>query len=269
MRKIFLFVLLIIMGSPAMAAAGGEEDNEVADKVEDQNKVGHIDLESSKFTMETNVGVVNSTGNTLSISVSGTNQTKYRYKRFENLWRAGAYYMRVFSARESGVIGTAAKYIYGNYRFDYYLSHRVTIYAGGGGYTDEIKGIELSGEGFGGLGLYLLQGENYYLKSSVGYNYTYEDRNPPDPSVNIHSASLEMNYLQNFGEQLTLTDDLQVLQDVVHGHEVRVNNRLALNVALNKYLGIVTAFSLRFDNRPVTGFKKLDTLSELALSIKF
>jgi len=229
-----------------------------------------IDLEGTEFKTDFRVGLLNLTGNTRSLSVSGGNHTKYRYKRFENNWRVGGYYAHVFSVRSNaGLTGTTARYIYGVYRLDYYILQRLTFFAGGGGYTDRFSGIELAGMGFGGLRYFFLRSPTYYLSGALGYDYQYEDRVAPSPSVGMNSALLELSYWQKLNEHVWITEDVKVLEDVVHGNNLRVTSETELKVGMTKHLALVVGFDLRFRNRPVPGFKKLDTVTEFLLSVNF
>lgn len=229
-----------------------------------------VDLEATEFSTEFRVGLLNLTGNTKSISVSGGNHTKYRYKRFENNWRVGGYYSRVFSvSSNAGLTGTVARYIYGVYRFDYYILDRLTAFVGGGGYTNRFSGIDLAGIGFGGLRYFFLKNPNYYFSGAAGYNYEYEDRVVPRPSTGIHSALVELNYWQKLNDRVSITQDVIILEDVRHGNDVRVKSKTELKVGMTKHLALVVGFELRFRNRPVSGFKKLDTMTEFLLAASF
>lgn len=259
---------LAICCSPLPAFAQAADEMAKVKEVKSPFEVD-IDLEASEFSTETRIGFSNVTGNTRSIGLSGKNLTKYRYKRWENRWRAGARYERVFSKTTPGGVGTTAHYIYGTYRLDYYIVPRVTTFIGGGGYTDKIKGIDKSGQGFGGFRFLIFKTERSFLSTSIGYDYTYEDRLPPAPNKQIHSALGEVSFAQKIGKVALFTQDVRALEDVQHGYDVRVDSETALKVDIIKHLGIIVSFNLQFDNRPVPGFKKVDTYTDVALAVTF
>jgi putative salt-induced outer membrane protein YdiY len=227
----------------------------------------NFDLSKNAFSSETRVGVTNMTGNTRSIAVNGTNITKYRHKRVENTWNAGAFYSRVFSSVDNSSIGTSARYIYGNYRLDYYILQRLTVFFGGGGYTNEIKGMKLAGQGFTGLKYFFLMNPNYYFSGSIGYNYTYEDVMPPDKSKQIHSAALMLDYEHKLADNLKIEEHLEVLEDAENGKEIRVNSNTSIKVMVTKHIGFALGFLMMFDNQPPTGYKKVDTITNFSLAI--
>ncbi len=234
-------------------------------------KIGNeFDLTQNFFNSNTYIGVTNMTGNTASIAVNGTNKTRYRLNRFENTWRAGVYYSRVFSSTDpKSTIGTSARFIYGNYRFDYFILQRLTVFLGGGGYTNEFQGMQLAGQGFTGLKYYLLQAENYYFSGSLGYNFTYENVVDPDPDRKIHSAGLMLDYEQQLTDNFRIEEHVEVLQDVQDGHEIRVNSETLLRVLVTKHVGFALSFLIRFDNQPPSGYKKLDTITNFSLALTF
>lgn len=228
------------------------------------------DLEGTEFFTEFRAGLLNLTGNTRSLSVSGGNHTLYRYKRFENNWKVGGYYSRVFSVQSNaGLTGTVARYIYGSYRFDYYITDRLSYFAGGGGYSDRFNGIELSGFGLTGLRYFFLKSSNYYLSGAAGYQYAYEDRVAPNPNGNFHMGMGQLNYWQRFNKAVSLSNNLTVFENVVNGYDFRLGNKTELRVGMTKHLALVLGFEVKFRNRPVPGFKKVDTITEFLLAAKF
>lgn len=268
MKHSFTIICLAILLTPSLALA------QAADKVRDvlsdiSHADGKIDLEKSEFSSETRIGFSNATGNTRSISVIGSFHTKYRYKRFENSWRAGANYYRVFSSTDGTSIGTSSRYIWGTYKFDYYITHWLSYFFGGGGYTDRIKGVDLAGQGFTGFRFYIVQKPRTKFDLALGYDFTHQDRLPPSGDKRIHSALGNLYFMQKIGEVVTFEEEITALQDVRHGYDIRVNNETDLKVKLSKHFGIVITFNLRFDNRPPVGYKKLDTLTGVELAIIF
>ena len=228
-----------------------------------------VDLTKNSFASDTRIGITNMTGNTQSLAINGTTNTRYRIKRFENSWRAGVFYAHVFSSSNNTALGTSARYIYGSYRLDYYITRRFTVFGGGGGYTDELKGIELAGQGFAGLRYYVLMEPTYYFSTSLGYNYTYEDVVAPDPNRQINSAMLMLDYEHDIRDNLKIEQHVEVLENVQHGGDIRVNSDTSLRVAISDHIGVALGFLLKFDNQPPVGFKKLDTITSFSLAIVF
>ncbi|MFO1463415.1 MAG: DUF481 domain-containing protein [bacterium] len=229
-----------------------------------------LDLTKNEFKSETKAGAVFSTGNTKSFLVDGTSFTLYRIKRFENKFSLGAYFNRVSSSvANPGLVGTIANYIYGFYRLDYYFLPLTTVYVGGGGYVDEVKGIDLAGVGFLGVSHYFFRKPKYSLNVSLGYDYTFEDRIFPNPDVSIHAVAFGLNYQQQFNDHVGFGQKIKLLENGGNGRDLRLYTDTELKLGMTKHLAIVLGFHTRFDNEPVPGFKKLDTISDVSLALTF
>jgi len=288
-KRVLILVLLLALFPLSLHATETIEKKAISKKLEDikkefkdehkvdikkqmkGTKIGdEYDLTRHFFSSDTYIGITNMTGNTKSLAINGTNKTRYRINRFENTWNAGAFYSRVFSSTDpKSTIGTSARYIYGNYRVDYFILQRLTVFLGGGGYTNEFKGMELAGQGFTGLKYYFLQAESYYFSGSLGYNFTYENVVDPDPDRKIHSAGLMLDYEQQLTSNFKIEEHVEVLQDVQDGHEIRVNSDTLLRVLVSKHVGFALGFLIRFDNQPPGGYEKLDTITNFSLALTF
>lgn len=264
-----LAVLALLMAPSGLWAQASEKLS--ADK--NNTKVGvaeDLDLTKNEFKHETRAGATFTTGNTESFLVDGASYTMYRVKRWENKWRLGVLFNKVDkNTANPTTIGTIANYIYGFYRLDYYFLPRTTVFVGGGGYVDEIKGITLAGNGFTGVSHYWLRAPNYSLNTSLGYDFTHEDRVNPDPSVDIHALLIGIVYKQQFKSYLGFTQNILALENVVHGHDLRLVTDTELKIDLAKHFGLILGFHIRFDNDPVPGFQKLDTISDVSLAVTF
>lgn len=227
-----------------------------------------LDFEKNYFEHTTKAGAIFTTGNTESINVSGTSNTVYRVRRFSNSWRLGAYFNRITSTTSSTLgVGTVANYIFGVYRMDYYFLPLTTVFVGGGGYTDEVKGIDLAGQGFTGVSHFLIRTDNTSLNLALGYNYTREDRIAPDPTRNLHSIAAGLNYVQRYNDHVSFSQAISAMESVNHTADFRINSDTELSVKLYKILSFVAGFHIRFDNQPTTGKKKMDTIADLSLAV--
>jgi len=158
---------------------------------------------------------------------------------------------------------------YGVYRFDYFFSQNTTFLVGVGGYTDTIKGIDLAFQTFAGVDHYFLRTPNYYLSLGGGYNFTYEDRVAPDNNISLHSLFVMFDYQQKFNKVVSFGHTDTFLEALNHGDDFRVNSDTLLKLKMTDLLGLVVGFHLRYDNSPPTGFKKLDTITDVSLSVSF
>ena len=260
--KIFIILSLLLQTSFVWAAGPEEVETKLASDTE-------TDLTKNHFESDTRIGGIITSGNTGSISISGSNKTIYRIKRFENTWQSGAYYNRINSTTGGATVGTAARYIYGTYRLDYYFLPLTTVFVGGGGYTDEIKGIDLAGQAFTGVRHYFIRNKKIHFGGSVGYNFEYENRVAPATNEDIHSAAQELIFKYVFNDYVTFSQNVEAQENLQKGKDFRLNSDTELSVVLTKHLSFIPGFKLRFDNQPVPTFKKLDTITHMSLSVKF
>ncbi|MBI2343970.1 MAG: DUF481 domain-containing protein [Deltaproteobacteria bacterium] len=227
-----------------------------------------LDLTQNEFTSETRLGLTFQSGNVRALAISSNNHTTYRRQRYEHNWRFGAFYDRVFAATSGVTTGTTAQYIFGTYRFDYYFAPRTTIYLGGGGFTDQVKGIDIAGQGFTGLSHYFLYTNRYHVGGAVGYEYLFEDRIGVSNDA-IHSATSSLFGRYAVNPNVECTSLVEVKQNVEHLRDFRMESTTDLTSKILAHLAIVTSVNLRFDNQPVEGFHKLDTRTSVTASIMF
>ncbi|MCB1214335.1 MAG: DUF481 domain-containing protein [Deltaproteobacteria bacterium] len=262
--KILIVFLLLTAPLSLRAQASDQLESGRPNEASFENS---LDLNKNHLEHSTQLGLIFATGNTQSLSLSGTSETLWRIKRWQNQWELGAFFNRVSSTTNGGPTGTLAHYIYGNYRLDYFFSRYTTVFGGTGGYTDEIKGTDLALQGFVGLSHYLIRRPKILFQLSGGYNYTYENQIEPDPSRQIHSAFLGYQYQHHLKDYLSLSHGTEFLESFNDYQDFRIHSDTELKVKLNKVLSLALGFRLRFDNLPATGFKKLDTLSDLGLVV--
>lgn len=263
-----LFVLALCLISPL---AWGQAADEISNMTALASGFAQeIDLSKNYFEHETMAGVIFTTGNTNSVNASGNSHTLWRIRRFQHTWNLGMYFNRIFQTTSTGVTeGTLANYIFGVYRFDYFFSQNTTFLLGVGGFTDEIKGIDLAGEAFTGINHYFLRAPTYHLSFGGGYNFTYEDRVAPDPNVSLHSLFAQFDYEQQLNKTVTFGQKAIFLESLNRTQDFRINSDTLLKVKMTELLSLVVGFHLRFDNAPPTGFEKLDTISDLSLAVSF
>lgn len=227
-----------------------------------------LNFEHNYFEHTTKLGAIFTTGNTESFNISGASNTVYRVGRFANSWRLGAYFNRITETTSSTEgVGTIANYIYGVYRMDYYFLPLTTVFVGGGGYTDEVKGIDLAWQGFSGVSHYFLRSQNVSFNVALGYNFTYENRIEPDPSRDLHSVMGEISYIQRFNDYVSFSQGVSALESINETDDFRVNSDTELTVKLYKIISFVAGYHIRFDNEPTIGKKKLDTIADISLAV--
>ncbi|MFZ6184134.1 DUF481 domain-containing protein [Nannocystis pusilla] len=102
------------------------------------------------------------------------------------------------------------------------------------------------------------------------------------PSVATHSGRVFLGYSNLLSEYVTFTTGIEYIQAFApfrsnpvetDGGKARskswVNWDIALTTALGKRFAFATSFTLRYDNAPLPGIKKLDTITSFSLVFKF
>lgn len=225
-------------------------------------------LTQNVFISDTRAGFSLATGNTQSIVLTGLHKSTWRIKRFEHAWRLGSNYQAVYATTGTGGTGTTARHVYGTYRLDYYFTPRTTVFAGGGGYTDAVKGINVAAQAFGGVARYLVKRPAWYLRGSVGYDFTDEslDDGTHDQT---HAATATLAYLHQISDTVKLGATVGLAQDLENTRDTRVSAETELRCAIAKHLDLSMGVNLRYDRDPVPGFKSLDTLTDVGVVLKF
>lgn len=267
---LFLLIALATFGISQVHAQTSDAFNELkTNQSQPIRFAADLDLEKNQFDHESRLGVVLSTGNTKSLLLNANSTTLYRIKRFENKFRFGALFNKLYDSRNVVLTpGVLSKYIFGTYRLDYYFLPRTSFFVGGGGYTDEIKGIDVAGQGFGGISHYFVMTEWTQLRGSLGYEYSFEDRSA-SPSASVHSITTEFNFLQKINERVSFQQDITFYPNVTVGSDFRLMSDSLLKVSLWKHFTANLGYHIRFDNQPVPGFKKLDSISDASLGVVF
>src|SRR4030095_6078440 len=229
------------------------------------------DLSTNYLKTDTYIGGNVSTGNVEQISFEGRSNTVYRVKRFKNEWDLGLYYNRkIFDSNEPlDPPDTIAKYIYGTYRMDDVITQNTTYFVGGGGYSDQVKGIPLGMRAFTGVSHYFIWTEKTALNLSGGYEAVAERRGPAHPKRILHTAKVKLAIQQKIGSGSSFSfyvDSLKAVNDV---DQWLIGSGLQFQVKLYKIFSLFAGFTLRYDNVPTTGFRKLDTFSNLSLGISY
>ncbi len=107
-----------------------------------------------------------------------------------------------------------------------------------------------------------------------------------DRTLAVHSARLFAGYINQLGEYVSFTTGLEYIQGlsplrsidtdppkpgdpVVARTRLWVNWDAALTVQVKKNLAFATTFTLRYDNAPLPGVRRLDTITAVTLSYRF
>lgn len=209
------------------------------------------------------------TGNSSSQTVGGNALVSHKANRNKVEWTAGGAYGR---ARDNatGTSTTNTENWRTQLRYDRFLTDPISLFALGHIGADKPGLIDLRYGGAAGLSHEIYKVDPHFFKYEVGFDVTHEDRLPnPTTSANLYSARLFLNYKYKLSAWATFEEGLESLFNVKEGKDVRINSLTAVNMKLTDKLAFQAGYSLRFDNVPVPGAKKLDTMTTLGLVMNF
>jgi putative salt-induced outer membrane protein YdiY len=91
----------------------------------------------------------------------------------------------------------------------------------------------------------------------------------PNPSDHIHVAAEELEFSYKLNKHVSFFQSVAAFEDVLDGNDLRINSDTEIKTGITDHFAIVTAFRLRFDNEPVAGFEKLDTITDVSIALSF
>ncbi len=249
MRHTLVFFLIVIL----VGLAG---NSFAADPAPDEKK---------RLSNETSFSLVNTTGNTETLSLAGKNELKYRFsENWTGSWVLGALYKESDSQKE------AEKY-YTDLRGDYLITDRWYAYGLGSWFQDKFAGFDHR-IGIGpGLGYKILLGPVHLLDFEGGLNYTYEDYTAEDEeNRDFIEGRLFGKYEWRFTEKTKFSQGLEYLQGFNDSSTWKINSESALITALTDILALKVSYSILHNNDPrPSDLKKTDTIFATSLVIGF
>ena len=145
-----------------------------------------------------------------------------------------------------------------------------------------------------GFAFYAINKPKHRLWFEAGYDFQYDlreddarilldaDGNPVldmngdpqiDPAIDKflinHAARLFVGYSNKLSERVSFDTGLEYLQSVIVARRLRLNYLAGLNTQLVERLSLAVTFTLRYENDPLPGIKKLDTITAVSLAYRF
>jgi putative salt-induced outer membrane protein len=133
---------------------------------------------------------------------------------------------------------------------------------------DRFAGIENRNTISSGLSQILYRDAIHQLNVDGGIGYTKELRVAGD-DISTALALAGTSYLLKFSDTADFKDDFRFTTLFDDGDNWRVTNIAALTARLTAILSLKVAHTLRVVNQPSAGFEKTDTISTVALVVKF
>ena len=218
---------------------------------------------AKRLSNATEVGVINTTGNTEVLTFSFQNTLAYAFSpRLSGRWDLFVLYGEQDKEQNAERYST-------DLRGDYRLDARRYTYLLGGWLRDEFAGF-LNRYYIGpGLGHKFLDDQTHLLAGELGLNLTQEEYVTREKEKFLETR-LYGRYAYTFGEGKQFLQSLEYLQDIETGANYKVLSKTALTSALTKILALRIAYEIRYQNRPVSeSLSKTDTTFSGSLVVNY
>ena len=223
-----------------------------------------------KFKNKTTFNLVAVTGNSDSVSLSGTEKFTAKKKTVTNTLTSGITYARDNVFNDSLPAATTGRDIFFKDKLLWEFHPKIYVYGGTGWLTHRGAGIDNQIDALTGLGYKLLLSGRHSLSLEAGYNLMNRDRIAPFPDEGVtHNASFGFDYLWQITYKASLENETDNVFDLRMPESVRITSLTEIEVEIVKHLAVSLTFKVRFDNRPVPTFRKLDTTSTAGIVVLF
>ena len=232
------------------------------------------------WTGNAGLGLIWLTGN--SNSLSGTASVGVQ-RPFDSwivgLKATGGYGQTTLDSTEPQVVALNAL---GQLRLDRRFSELVGAYATVGLDTDHVKSVEVRGTAEAGAGLVWLDHKEgkwvkSYLRTDLAFRYTnearfqyYEKGLPAQmdlPDVTMISPRLGLAYKYGLTENVSFSEDAEVLPNIVGEGRVLVNSSTRISARLTDSTSLGITFDVKHDSNPAQGKKSTDTALTVGLDM--
>jgi putative salt-induced outer membrane protein len=221
--------------------------------------------DDKRFSNETSFALVNTTGNSDTLTVAGKNEMKYKFTdKWIGSWGVGGLY------NKSDGDKTAERY-FSDLRADYTITDRWYAYGLGTWLRDKFSGFD-NRFGIGpGIGYKLLIGPKHFLLGETGLNYVYEDYSDPDEDNEKYlEGRLFGKYEWAFTEKTKFSQGLEYLQSFKDSSTWKLNSETALTSAITDVLALKISYSVFYNNDPrPSDLDDTDTILATSLVISY
>jgi len=216
---------------------------------------------ADSFRLAFDLGYVNTAGNTNVTTLNFGENLSY----ITGPWTL-AHGLAVIEGRTGGV-ETAAQYKT-NLRLDRAVSLRFGAYALAGYERNVFAGIARRLEQGIGLTAKAVARPHDVLGFEGGISFIQQRSNAHvDESFGAGRAAAL--YKHNFTDAAVLQQSLELLANLKHGPDRRVNSETTLTAPISKRIALKAAYLIRYDHEPEPGFKRSDRVFTTGIQIVF
>jgi putative salt-induced outer membrane protein len=223
--------------------------------------------------IKVSAGGLLATGNSRSLSLTGSGQVRFRRMQNEYSANIAGNYGRS-APTPADDMQTSVENLQGRIRYDRFLSEHWSVFVAQSGRKDRFQGLDLRLNFDPGVAYYIFDEDKHRLWAELGYDFQYDIRTsaalrasmpPVSRTAARHSARGFLGYENNINEVLRFNTGLEYIQSVQETKNWRFDWDVGLTSAISNAFSFSTTFSLRYDNNPLTGVRKTDTLTALNL----
>lgn len=163
-------------------------------------------------------------------------------------------------AEKSVPMSPNAGRVYGDLRYDLFLSDKDSLYVLFGAFHDKFAGFDYRLHEQLGYSRHLVKTDKTSLIAELGVDFAQENYVAGvDPNSQLILAARGMvGFSYKFNDSVGLSNTLEAYENVLTPADLRVLNTASLVAALGSKFSIKLSHGLIFDNVPVEGYRKLD-----------
>jgi putative salt-induced outer membrane protein len=218
-----------------------------------------------RFSNETSLSAVSTSGNTDTLSLAGKNDMKYKFsEKWTGSWVIGGIY------NETNGVKDAERY-FTDLRADYTITDRWYAYGLGSWFRDEFAGFDNRIAIGPGAGYKFLIGPKHFLSGEGGLNYTYEDyTDPAEGDENFLEGRFYGIYEWAITEKTKFSQGLEYLQSLSHGSTWKLNSETDFTVTITEILALKVSYFVFYNNNPrPSTLDKTDTIFATSLVVTY
>ena len=194
---------------------------------------------------------------------------------------------------------TTVKNLQGRLRYDYFFAKRWSAFGMVTARHDTFQQLNLRMNVDPGVAFYILPSAKHRLWAEAGYDFQYDLRtregyaitdadgnfldaddmvvedvadaavDESEKTATNHAARLFMGYSNHISDSVSFDTGIEYLQSFITPEALRVNFDAGLTATLSQKFSLSTTFTLRYDNNPLEGVEKLDTVTAVNLTYRF
>jgi putative salt-induced outer membrane protein YdiY len=231
-------------------------------------------------------GGVLATGNAFAAALTG--QGRFRLRR--GLHQLGVQVAGNYGRADVATVGpdniprtdrqTTVSNVQGMLRYDVFFADRWSAFTMATARRDRFQGLDLRFNLDPGVAFHALEDPKHRLWLEAGYDFQYDVRRDEaivddtgtrvvDKTLVNHAARIFAGYNNSLSDRITIDTGLEYLQSVIAAERFRINWVNALGIQLAGRLGLAVTFTLRYENQPLPGVEKLDTITAVLLTMRF